>query len=364
MLDLREYKKIHDSLSDVLPWAALVAPEVVLNKDGSFLAVIRYRGPDLDSSTEEERVVKAAHINNILRRLGSGWALYAEAQRMIVNSYPESSFPDPLSALIDQRRAQAFRSNQHFETRYFLSRVFMPAPERETKIAGTFLDSKASEGTDYERLLDSFRSQVRQTIDLLARHFPETELLTESLLLTYLHSTISSKKHLIRMPPVPMYLDALIPDEPLLGGFRPKLGEKHLAVIGILGFPGSTQPELLDALNRIPVEYRWVSRFICLGKNEAKRELETLQRKWFSKRKSVGTLVKELFTNQESMIADSDAVSKAQDAEAALLELGSEDVSYGYLTTTFTLAHEDPSTRGLVRKPSWQYTERCKAPPH
>lgn len=54
MLDLREYKKIHDSLSDVLPWAALVAPEVVLNKDGSFLAVIRYRGPDLDSSTEED----------------------------------------------------------------------------------------------------------------------------------------------------------------------------------------------------------------------------------------------------------------------------------------------------------------------
>jgi type IV secretion system protein VirB4 len=86
------------------------------------------------------------------------------------------------------------------------------------------------------------------------------------------------------------------------------LGEHHLGVVGILGFPGATQPELLDALNRIPVEYRWVSRFICLGKNEAKRELETLQRKWYSKRKSVGALVKELFTNQESSISDSDAV--------------------------------------------------------
>jgi type IV secretion system protein TrbE len=87
MLDLREHKKIHDSLADVLPWAALVAPDVVLNKDGSFLSVIRYRGPDLDSPTEEERVVKAAHINNILRRIGSGWALYAEAQRR-VDRYP------------------------------------------------------------------------------------------------------------------------------------------------------------------------------------------------------------------------------------------------------------------------------------
>lgn len=344
MLDFREHKRIHDSLSDVLPWAALVAPDVVLNKDGSFLAVIRYRGPDLDSSTEEERIVKAAHINNILRRLGSGWAIYAEAQRRIVNSYPDSSFPDPLSYLIDRRRAQAFRSNQHFETRYFLSLVFMPPPERETRIAGKFLKTSASDEINYERLLDSFRSQIRQTLDLITRHFPETELLHEGDLLSYLHSTISSKNHPVRMPPVPMYLDALLPDEPLLGGFRPKLGDKHLGVIGILGFPGSTQPELLDALNRIPVEYRWVSRFICLGKNEAKKELETLQRKWFAKRKSVGTLIKELFTNQESMISDSDAVSKAHDAEAALLELGSEDVAYGYLTTTFTLAHEAPET--------------------
>lgn len=30
MLDFREHKRVHDSLSDVLPWAALVAPEVVL----------------------------------------------------------------------------------------------------------------------------------------------------------------------------------------------------------------------------------------------------------------------------------------------------------------------------------------------
>jgi type IV secretion system protein TrbE len=320
MLDFREHKRVHDALSDVLPWAALVAPDTVLNKDGSFLAVIRYRGPDLDSSTEDERILKAAHINNILRRLGSGWALYAEAQRRVVNSYPTSSFPDPLSYLIDKRRAHSFRSNQHFETRYFLSLTFMPPPERETRLAGKFLTASEEVQVNYERLLDSFRSQEQQTLDLLDRQFPETELLTESSLLTYLHSTISSKEHPVTMPPVPMYLDALLPDEPLLGGFRPKLGDNHLAVIGILGFPGATQPELLDALNRVPIEYRWVTRFLCLGKNEAKRELEVLQRKWFAKRKSVGALVKELFTNQESMISDTDAVHKSQDVEAALLE--------------------------------------------
>lgn len=343
MLDFREHKKVHDKLSDVLPWAALVAPDVVLNKDGSFLSCFKYRGPDLDSSTPEERIVKAAHINNVLRRLGTGWAVYAEAQRRVVNSYPDSDFPDPLSRLIDETRREAFGSNQHYESSYYLTFIFMPPAERTTKMAGKFISSDSEESINYDLILENFRAQVGQALDLLTRQFPEVYLLETDELLTYLHSTISTKNHPVRMPEIPMYLDAVLPDEPLLGGFRPKLGDSHLGVIGILGFPGSTQPELLDALNRIPIEYRWVTRFICLGKNEGKKELETLQRKWYAKRKSVGTLIKELFTNQESAISDSDAVQKSEDAEQALLELGSEDVTYGFLTTTFTLFHQNPA---------------------
>lgn len=343
MLDFREHKKVHDKLSDVLPWAALVAPDVVLNKDGSFLSCFKYRGPDLDSSTPEERIVKAAHINNVLRRLGTGWAVYAEAQRRVVNSYPDSDFPDPLSRLIDETRREAFGSNQHYESSYYLTFIFMPPAERTTKMAGKFISSDSEENINYDLILENFRAQVGQALDLLTRQFPEVYLLETDELLTYLHSTISTKNHPVRMPEIPMYLDAVLPDEPLLGGFRPKLGDSHLGVIGILGFPGSTQPELLDALNRIPIEYRWVTRFICLGKNEGKKELETLQRKWYAKRKSVGTLIKELFTNQESAISDSDAVQKSEDAEQALLELGSEDVTYGFLTTTFTLFHQNPA---------------------
>lgn len=315
----------------------MIAPEIVLNKDGSFLSVIRYRGPDLDSSTEEERIVKAAHINNILRRLGSGWAIYAEAQRRKAHIYPTSTFPDPVSALIDKTRSEAFGSSKHFETTYYLTLVFMPPRERTTKFIRRFLSSAKEETIDYKLILEHFEAQAFQVLELLSRHFPEAELLVEDSLLTYLHSTISSKNHPVRMPEIPMYLDALLPDEPLLGGFYPMLGDNHLGVLGILGFPGSTQPELLDMLNRIPIEYRWVTRFICLDKLEVKRELEILQRKWFSQRKSIFVLIKELFTGQESSIANVDAIQKSEDVEQALLEIGSEDVSCGYLTTTFTL---------------------------
>jgi len=51
MFNLAEYRNKPQSLADFLPWAALVADGVVLNKDGSFQRTARFRGPDLDSAT-------------------------------------------------------------------------------------------------------------------------------------------------------------------------------------------------------------------------------------------------------------------------------------------------------------------------
>ena len=56
MLNLAEYRKHPASLADFLPWAALVAEGVVLNKDGSFQRTASFRGPDLDSATPAELV--------------------------------------------------------------------------------------------------------------------------------------------------------------------------------------------------------------------------------------------------------------------------------------------------------------------
>ena len=43
MLDLRPYKQNGAKLIDFLPWAALIAPGVVLNKDGAFQRTMAFR---------------------------------------------------------------------------------------------------------------------------------------------------------------------------------------------------------------------------------------------------------------------------------------------------------------------------------
>src|ERR1700681_4062854 len=122
MLNLAEYRKKPQSLADFLPWAALIAAGVVLNKDGSLQRTARFRGPDLDSATEHELIATAARLNNALRRLETGWALFVEAARTPAAAYPRSTFPEPLSWLVDEERHAAFEAaGSHFESSYFVT---------------------------------------------------------------------------------------------------------------------------------------------------------------------------------------------------------------------------------------------------
>ncbi|MDO9125885.1 MAG: conjugal transfer protein TrbE, partial [Parvibaculum sp.] len=113
MLNLTEYRRKPDRLADHLPWAALVAPGVVLNKDGAFQRTLRFRGPDLESATEAELIGVSARFNNVARRFGSGWALFFEAERFAAADYPDSVFPDAASWLVDRERRAGFEGAGH-----------------------------------------------------------------------------------------------------------------------------------------------------------------------------------------------------------------------------------------------------------
>src|ERR1700676_3581866 len=141
-----------------------------------------------------------------------------------------------------------------------------------------------------------------------------------------------------------MYLDALLADRPLTGGLEPSLGNKHLRVLTLVGFPTVTTPGILDDLNRLAFAYRWSTRAIMLDKTDATRLLTKIRRQWFAKRKSVAAILKEVMTNEASTPLDTDAANKAADADAALQELGSDMIGQAYVTATITVSDADPRT--------------------
>ena len=342
MLNLAEYRKKPQALADFLPWAALVAPGVIANKDGSFQRTARFRGPDLDSATPAELVSTTARLNGALRRLGSGWAVFVEAQRVPANRYPRSRFPDAASALVEmERRFQFEEEGAHFESAYFLTLVWLPPVDAADRAEGWLYENRAAAGADGRAALTGFVDRTDRVLALLDGFMPEAAWLSDQETLTYLHSTVSTRRHSVRVPETPMHLDAILVDEPLSGGLEPRLGNAHLRTLTVLGFPSRTWPGLLDDLNRLAFPYRWCVRAVALDKTDATKVLSRIRRQWFAKRKSIAAIVKEVMTNEASVLMDSDAANKAADADMALQELGSDLIGEAYVTATVTVWDED-----------------------
>ncbi len=356
MFNLCEYKKRAQSIADYLPWAALVAPGIILNKDGSFQRTAKFRGPDLESSTEEGLVAVCARFNDVMKRFGSGWALFFEAERHAAAGYPQSGFPDPASWIVDQERRGAFEEEgRHFETDYYLTFAYFPPEDRASRAEGLILETPEGKRTfNHWDHLARFTMLTDRALDLLSGIMPEVQALDDIGTLTYLHATISPKRHPVTIPEVPMYLDSVLADSALVGGLEPMLGDHHLRVLSVLGFPGTTTPGLLDGLNHLGIEYRWATRFIPMDKAVATGRLTKYRRQWFSKRKSIMAVLKEVMTNEASALVDSDADNKAADADEALQELGADYVSFGYHTAGIVvwdrdLAEVDEKVRAVER---------------
>ncbi|MFT3722139.1 MAG: conjugal transfer protein TrbE [Hyphomonadaceae bacterium] len=358
MISFAPYAHRPSRLEDFLPWGLLVAPGVILNKDGSFQRTASFRGPDVRSSTPQELSAFAARANNVFRRLGSGWAVYIEAERCEITSYPGGVFPDDLSRLIDAERAAAFEAaGAQFETFHHLTLQWTPPPDAHARAHAFFfeLDRKAREhGASSEEqaaravrhaglrtardALEQFQRLAAQAFDLFEGIVAAFHLLDDDETLTYLRRTISPRPRPVRAPAAGAFLDGLVCDAPLIGGTRPILGDRHLRVLTLKGFPPLTAPGLLDDLNALPLAYRWMTRFICLDRQDAEAALIRWRRLWFSKRKSLSSLVKEVLTRETATFSNPDALAKTAEVEGALEDLGSDAIGFGYLTSTLVVS--------------------------
>lgn len=349
MLNLKEYKTKSNKLSSYIPWFGLVAPGVILNTDGSFMKTWGYRGHDLDSSTDYELINITAALNNVIKRYGSGFCLFCEARRIQSDAYATKVFPDLISGMIDTERKNYFNAGNHYENRYYFTLQWLPPSEKYSK-AKKILYTTDKEGIKHEK---EYSREVLQNFITICNRFFEAfrditsecyELDDESTL-TYLHSTVSLKNHVVKVPVTPAFLSDLLCDTPFVGGVEPKFGNKydrqHLAVISILLTPAYSSPGIFDALNRLDFEYRWTSRFIALDKLESEGVIRKLRREWFSGQKSLVTMIKETITKSESAMTEPVNIERSKDAEDALNELGNDYCNFGYLTTSIVLHHKN-----------------------
>jgi type IV secretion system protein VirB4 len=183
MFSLREYRGPTHRLPDLLPWAALVDEGVVLQKDGLLQKTLAFRGPDLASSSLSELVSGIARLNNALRRFGSGWPLFIEAQRHSASHYPRSSWPNLASWIVDVERRDGFQqAGARYESSYYLTFVWNPPTATATRAEALFYQDPDT-GKPNDRALDliaQFRKEVIELAGIMAGVFPEVRELDDN----------------------------------------------------------------------------------------------------------------------------------------------------------------------------------------
>jgi type IV secretion system protein VirB4 len=353
MLKLMDYRAKAKGLPDLLPYALLAVPGVVVNKDCSFLAAWEIRGQDTDSSTPDERAYVSAQVGNAVKLLGTGWMLHVDAIRSSHRAYPgpgKGHFPDPITKLIDEERRVYFEgeSGRCFGTNAVLTVTWKP-DYQASRMAGKTQAGEISTDSGLEKFLLQFQNSLELLEDALSSvlhlnrltertaYYTDGEDYTQSDLLSHIQHCLSGELHPMRVPETPMYLDALLGSQSLVGGISPRLGEKHLAILSLDGLPQESWPAMLAELDSLPLEYRFSSRFICLDQYDATKEIHNYRKGW---RQQVYRFLDQFFNNPNAR-ANRDALLMAEDAETALTEVQGGYVGAGYLTSCIVLMHEN-----------------------
>ena len=354
MLRLKQFRDKTRSLPDLLNFGLMPEDGILQNKDGSLTVSWYFRGDDMDSATHAELAGISARLNGILVGLGNGWMLNCDAIRKPATQYPAAGrFPDRTSRLIDdERRCQYELEGAHFETTYALTLTYLPPLRTSNKVIEMiYEDAGRDDSVDgfaarileqFKRQVDDFQSNLSATlplrrmrgirkVDFAGREYVEDELLQ------YMEFCVSGILRPVRLPTIPMYLDALIGAHPLYGGIAPRVGDMYIKVVAIDGFPHDSYPGILHSLDELGYEYRWSTRFVFLDPQQAKSAINSVRKRWQQKQRGL----KDQVFNTTGGAIDLDALEMTEDAQSAMGEAESNQVRFGYYTSCIVMMHTD-----------------------
>lgn len=258
---INEFKK-RSKLSDDVDWLVLKENGVVLNKNGSYQKTFKYRGFDLISYTEDQIKNLVERSNNLMKRIDENWTIHVEVKRKKANKYIESNFQYLAGKIIEEERKEHFIGNnaEYYINEYYATLTYLLPRDIENKMSEYFIENKLEEIIT-DTSLEDFIKSFNRFFNLFKEIFLEAEELTAQETINYLHSCVSEKDIEVKIQKVPFALNNYLCDTPLLRNLGDlKLGETYIKAITIMDIPNFTEPCILDELNNLPFEYRWVTK--------------------------------------------------------------------------------------------------------
>lgn len=325
-------------IDDLVNYAFLVAPSIMLLKDGALLTAYYYQGPDLDYASPEEKAHLSAQVNAAGLRCGTGWMWHVDMTRQPAMGYmPQGAFTHPTLALIDEEARRRYCAKGHYENVHTLAITYLPPPEIEGQVKAWFVEGASEDGSGWEAVVESFSATMVEVEGILKGAL-RLNRMNDADLLTYLHTIVTGLDHPVRVPPIPIDLDSVIADQDLVTGWRPKMGNLHIRTLSIDGFPQMTEPGANSFLHEFPLDFRWSTRWIPMNREDAEKLTGTKRKHWWQQRHKFAKTLVESHSGEESPFQEENAVDMAKDAAAAKAEASSGEVLFGLYTSTLVVS--------------------------
>lgn len=344
---LREHQSKEQGLNELLNYAH-VKDGIIYMKDGALLCGVKFIGPELDSASRAQLDGLVETWNKTMLNLGDGWMLHIEDIRIPATEYPHMrEFPCTVAAMIDDERRMQYESEgDHFENLQVMVFVWK-YPRQKIKLRKSLFISNLEDQEKTENLVDllaKFEVIVTKCINSLGAYF-NLEKLNSADLLAFLSFCISGKFKPRQVPPPDMFLDTYLASEPLIGGMLPKIGDKYIQVLSIMGVKlDETYSGILECLSTYGIVYRLSNRFIPLSNYTANKELKRFRKQWNNKVTGLLGIVGEALLSKPAKNPDENAMEMKDEVKNAIRWNNSGQVIFGYWTCSIVFMAEDIET--------------------
>ena len=338
MLNLRRILRRHRGgsrgFAELLPWMILLTPALVLNKDGSLLALYEVGGIDIEGSPPESADRQVRLLERAMRDFDERLSLWWIVDRRRAPQPPAARFGHAFSAYLDRLWRATFSRDPQYVNRHTLALTWTP----DRPLSGrwtlsrrhAFASHAAGQQLDCERFEEVLRAFVETGADL------GLDRLRGPRLLAALHDRAcpaSEGQPIIESGECAL-LDAWLPDNELsVQADRlvfDHLGTVEVAALSVKAWPASTWPGALDSLLDVPGELSLVLAFRFEHPARAARRIRDIQRHQRHLQKTFAGYLKEAITREPTALIDEGRLHLAQDATDALAHLTAGGGVFGH----------------------------------
>lgn len=346
-------------MSELVPWMVLITDRLVLNKDGSLMAVFVYDGVDLEGRVQEEVESTVKRLETAMRVLNARVTVWSHMERRQDDEVADAAPQNHYGALLAKEQVASLRATRSYRNRHYLTIMLSPKAQAdrffglfsELNRSGRGVGSSLLEAlklsfsgstrfayeaqeishyaTELERMLEQFAAGL---LEVNVRRLSGAELTGR----LHEHLTPTEERRRLALKEG-AYLDTALGGSRMFvqtdGVWFEGQSKRHMAALSVKVWPEESTPGILDSLLAVDAEISVSQCYRVLDYEVAKKYLNDVRRHNLNMRKGLLTLAMEEFTKRESDNVNNDRERAAAEADDALDRLA-ENGSAGWFNLT------------------------------